>query len=120
MGKEDVEGEGVGGEVYATLGRGSGRSDLRFSRWFWFKPLQRGNPQFFPSMGRTPRVDWLAAPKGSRVARFKPAVLEVGLEDEAEGARGPLTVGLCREYGALVCRDVEMSRSSRNEEESNR
>ena len=32
MGKENVEGEGVGGEVYAKLGRGSGRSDLRFSK----------------------------------------------------------------------------------------
>ena len=32
MGKEDVEGEGGGGEVYAKLGRGSGRSDLRFSK----------------------------------------------------------------------------------------
>ena len=41
MGKEDVEGEGVGGEVYATLGRGSGRSDLRFSRWFWFSSSRR-------------------------------------------------------------------------------
>jgi hypothetical protein len=37
MGKEDVEGEGVGGEVRAKLGRGRGRSDLRFSRWVWFR-----------------------------------------------------------------------------------
>ncbi len=29
MGKEDVEGEGVGGEVCAS-------GNLRFSRWFWF------------------------------------------------------------------------------------
>ena len=44
MGKEDVEGEGVGGEVYAILGRGSGRSDLRFSRWFWFRLAPRTAP----------------------------------------------------------------------------
>ena len=37
MGKEDVEGEGVGGEVCAKLGRRSGGSDLRFSRWVWFR-----------------------------------------------------------------------------------
>ena len=41
MGKEDVEGEGVGGEVYAKLGRGSGGSDLRFSGWVWFSSSRR-------------------------------------------------------------------------------
>ncbi len=45
-GKENVEGEGVGGEVYATLGRGSGRSDLWFSRWVWFRRLPCDLPWF--------------------------------------------------------------------------
>ncbi len=36
MGKEDVEGEGVGGEVWRNWGAGSGGSNLRFSKWLWF------------------------------------------------------------------------------------
>ena len=71
MGKEDVEGEGVGGEVYAKLGRGSGRSDLRFSRCAWFSSSRRFSARLVQDRLFAPlRMAWQAEADRRRTCRI--------------------------------------------------